>query len=194
MEYKVQSYDYDLTFTVKPLEEKYNSQPEKMTFETNASAKIVSVNGEKLSDKEMFFTLVSKEKPQEVNKKELQKAIQLAKSLEEEKYTEESYQRILKALNVAEALLENEKATQEEVDKATVELNRAISEKVEVEKPKPELPKPEEPKPELPKPEEPKPELPKPEKPLTSQSGNPNQQKPNEVPLKQEMIRKAFHL
>ena len=189
LEYKVQSYDYDLTFTVKPLEEKYNSQPEKMTFETNASAKIVSVNGEKLSDKEMFFTLVSKEKPQEVNKKELQKAIQLAKSLEEEKYTEESYQRILKALNVAEALLENEKATQEEVDKATVELNRAISEKVEVEKPKPELPKPEEPKPELPKPEEPKPELPKPEepkleKPLTSQSGNPNQQKPNEVPVK----------
>lgn len=58
---------------------------------------------------------------------ELEKAIDLAEGLDEDKYTEDSFADVEEALEEAKDVLENENATQEEVDAAAKKLNDAIA-------------------------------------------------------------------
>lgn len=58
---------------------------------------------------------------------ELEKAIDLAEGLNEDKYTEDSFDDVEEALEEAKDVLENENATQEEVDAAAKKLNDAIA-------------------------------------------------------------------
>lgn len=62
-----------------------------------------------------------------VDTSELEKAIDLAEGLDEDKYTEDSFDDVEEALEEAKDVLENENATQEEVDAAAKKLNDAIA-------------------------------------------------------------------
>jgi len=77
----------------------------------------------------------------EVDKSELEAAIAAAGELDEADYTEKSWSKLEKALAAAETVMEDEEATQEEVDNALAELNSAVDalEEVVVEVDKSEL-------------------------------------------------------
>lgn len=64
--------------------------------------------------------------PVKADKTALQKKIDEAKKLEEDNYTEETWSKLEEALEAAEKVNDNEKATQEEVDKAVADLDAAI--------------------------------------------------------------------
>lgn len=70
----------------------------------------------------------------EVNKKDLQAAVDKAKTLVQEAYTEESWSSFAAALEAAKTVLANEKATQEEVDAALTNLQNAQNSLVKQEK------------------------------------------------------------
>ena len=64
--------------------------------------------------------------PVKADKTALQEKIDEAKKLEEDNYTEETWSKLEEALEAAEKVNDNEKATQEEVDKAVANLDAAI--------------------------------------------------------------------
>lgn len=64
--------------------------------------------------------------PVKADKTALQEKIDEAKKLEEDNYTEETWSKLEEALETAEKVNDNEKATQEEVDKAVANLDAAI--------------------------------------------------------------------
>ena len=64
--------------------------------------------------------------PVKADKTALQEKIDEAKKLEEDNYTEETWSKLEEALEAAEKVNDNEKATQEEVDKAVADLDAAI--------------------------------------------------------------------
>lgn len=64
--------------------------------------------------------------PVKADKTALQEKIDEAKKLEEDNYTEETWSKLEEVLEAAEKVNDNEKATQEEVDKAVADLDAAI--------------------------------------------------------------------
>ena len=64
--------------------------------------------------------------PVKADKTALQEKIDEAKNLEEDNYTEETWSKLEEVLEAAEKVNDNEKATQEEVDKAVADLDAAI--------------------------------------------------------------------
>lgn len=64
--------------------------------------------------------------PVKADKTALQEKIDEAKKLEEDNYTEETWSKLEEALEAAEKVNDNEKATQEEIDKAVANLDTAI--------------------------------------------------------------------
>lgn len=66
------------------------------------------------------------EKPQAVDKSALEKAVADAEKKEESDYTSESWKIFITAFNQAKQVLENEEATQEEVDAAASTLTKAM--------------------------------------------------------------------
>ena len=86
------------------------------------------------------------EKPEEVNKDELKKAIDAAKAIENKNYTEASWNALQAAIAAAEAVRNDADATQDDVDAQVTALKNAVDGlKENSEKPNPEKPNPEKP-------------------------------------------------
>ena len=86
------------------------------------------------------------EKPEEVNKDELKKAIDVAKAIENKNYTEASWNALQDAIAAAEAVRDDADATQDDVDAQVTALKNAVDGlKENSEKPNPEKPNPEKP-------------------------------------------------
>ena len=86
------------------------------------------------------------EKPEEVNKDELKKAIDAAKAIENKNYTEASWNALQDAIAAAEAVRDDADATQDDVDAQVAALKNAVDGlKENSEKPNPEKPNPEKP-------------------------------------------------
>lgn len=68
-----------------------------------------------------------KEEPDVVKKDELRKAVEKYGKLNEKDYTVESWKKFAEALQEAKAVLDDDKATQEEVDDALKALNKAVA-------------------------------------------------------------------
>ena len=86
------------------------------------------------------------EKPEEVNKDELKKAIDAAKAIENKNYTEASWNALQDAIAAAEAVRDDADATQDDVDAQVTALKNAVDGlKENSEKPNPEKPNPEKP-------------------------------------------------
>lgn len=115
------------------------------------------------------YLIVLEEKMAEVDKTALEKALADAEAIKKGNYTDESWNALQKAIETAKAALEDEKATQDEVDAQVEALTTAV--KALKEKPEQGKPDPEDPN----KPNQPS----KPNKP-NGDSGNTNgTQKPN---------------
>lgn len=86
------------------------------------------------------------EKPEEVNKDELKKAIDAAKAIENKNYTEASWNALQDAIAAAEAARDDEDATQDAVNAQVTALKKAVDGlKENSEKPNPEKPNTEKP-------------------------------------------------
>ena len=92
----------------------------------NEKATQEEVNEVKLALEEAIKGLEEKEEVI-VNKEELENLYNKNKDKKQESYTEESWNIFTKAINKAKVVLENEKATQKEVDKAYSELSSSIN-------------------------------------------------------------------
>ena len=82
-----------------------------------------------------FDLLVEIEQPEKVDKAALISVIEKAKAIDVSKYTEESVRFMKEELNYAESILNDEKATQKEVNDAEKRLNTAINQLVEINQP-----------------------------------------------------------
>ena len=96
------------------------------------------------------------EKPEEVNKDELKKAIDDAKAIKNENYTEASWNALQAAIAAAEAVRDDADATQDAVDAQVTALKKAVDGlKENSEKPNPEKPNTEKPNTNKPNPNKP---------------------------------------
>ena len=114
------------------------------------------VTGDEASAKEAKVTVKEAEKPEEVNKDELKKAIDDAKAIKNENYTEASWNALQAAIAAAEAVRDDVDATQDAVDAQVTALKKAVdglkenSEKPNTEKPNTEKPNTNKPNPNKP--------------------------------------------
>ena len=113
------------------------------------------------------------EKPEEVNKDELKKAIDDAKAIKNENYTEASWNALQAAIAAAEAVRDDADATQDAVDAQVTALKKAVDGlKENSEKPNPEKPNTEKPNTNKPNPNKPNTNKPNANKPNADKNEN----------------------
>ena len=113
------------------------------------------------------------EKPEEVNKDELKKAIDDAKAIKNENYTEASWNALQAAIAAAEAVRDDADATQDAVDAQVTALKKAVDGlKENSEKPNPEKPNTEKPNTNKPNPNKPNTNKPNANKPNVDKNEN----------------------
>ncbi len=124
----------ELTVSAIANDEKATVEVETGEFDENGTAVVtVTVTAENGEERVYTITVTREAAPEEptepeeeVDKSELEELVEKAKDLDESDYSKKSWESLEAALRIAENVLADEEATQEEVDNAADALDKAI--------------------------------------------------------------------
>ena len=139
--YKVSATKIATTYVIELIDKDYESEKASIEFKTNKEDQIVEVDGKAYNpDSEYKFELTKKPAEEPVDKSALEKKLKEVKAIEQGNYTKESYDALQKAIEEAEAVMNNKDATKEDVDKAVTALDAAEKALKEIELPYKDIP------------------------------------------------------